>query len=311
MSLTGNDRGADIDKNLAAALAAGHLGHLGKLELSNCDLGPKGLTLMMTKVVEMKGVLHGLTKLHVNNCSLTSQDAESLGRAITAKAFPRLRQLSLSDNGDIGERGWVSIIKGLEEGGCTELQALDLSGSGMSFTATTAFIRALSSGHCCNLEELDLIYAFQDPGPFFQSIKSFKLPHMRSLDVSQHRDVMGDEHFVLFGEALKAGVFPKLETLQFDLQSIHESLWEALEAGSCPELRELLLYKVLLNSDSSIALASAIASGSLSKLQRLRLREDDDDDDTSLVEVLIAMASSCPDLRELDVSGGFRNPATR
>ena len=79
-----------------------------------------------------------------------------------------------------------------------------------------------------------------------------------------------------------------------------------------PELRKLDLAGVVLDSGSSTALASAIASGVLCKLQEFHFGGNDDgDDDTSLVEVLAAMASSCPDLRYLELFGGFSNPATR
>ena len=103
---------------------------------------------------------------------------------------------------------------------------------------------------------------------------------------------------LLLGEALKAGAFPKLEELRFSFQSPHQILWEAVEAGGCPEVRLLILFTVLLDSASSTALASAVASGSLSKLQDFQFCGwGRDDEDTSLVEVLIAVASSCPYLR--------------
>ena len=127
--------------------------------------------------------------------------------------------------------------------------------------------------------------------------------------------ITSQDQSVLLGEALKAGAFPKLKEMKFCQQSPHHSLWEALEAGRCPELRELHFQSARLNSDSSTALASALASGWLSRLQAFRFGPTGDDyadgEDTSLVEVLNALASSCRDLRELGMSGGFRNPATR
>ena len=80
-------------------------------------------------------------------------------------------------------------------------------------------------------------------------------------------------------------------------------MWEALEEGSCPELKELELERTHLDSDGGAALASALASGSLSKLQRVNMRRSRwNDDPTTVANVLTAMASSCHDLRHLNIS---------
>ena len=246
----------------------------------------------------------------LKDCGLQDGDGQALARAISAKAFPHLEVLSLSVNYTMGE-GWVSIMKALEGGGCTDLKALDLSQNNMSSTTVTAVIRALSSGHCRQLEELYIDNAFKDPIPFFQSIKSLRFTHMRRLDIIHASHNTNEEQFILLGEALKAGAFPKLDILHFSEHSIHHSLWEALEAGSCPEMREFEFESVGFDNDSSVALASAIASGSLSKLQSFQITEYGDDEDASLVEVLNAMASFCPDLRKLDLSSGFIVPTRR
>ena len=212
------------------------------------------------------------------------------------------------------DEGWLAVMKGLEEGGCPGLQDLDMSECNVSVAVAVALTRALSSGHCHHLEELYFYDACGDDESMefvLRSIKNLHFPFMREFDLS---DIGSYQvHSMLLGEALKAGAFPKLRAVRFCEQSIHHSLWEALEAGSCQEMRELELKGVLLDSDSSLALASALASGWLNKLQRFHFcgTIDDDDDDSSLEEVLVALASSCPDLCHLNVSGGCRNPTTR
>ena len=131
--------------------------------------------------------------------------------------------------------------------------------------------------------------------------------HLGDLDTNQ-------DYSAGLREALKAGAFFKLEELVLFRGSIHQSLWEALEAGSCPELMHLTLIGVLLSGASSGALASATASGAVRKLQNFDhggTGADSDDEDSSIAEVLAATVSSCPDLRRLNISAGFRNPATR
>ena len=261
--------------------------------------------------MEVEGTLHALRRLDLDFCGLTDPDGEALGRAMSAKVFPQLKQLWCGGFGGMGDEGWLAIMKGLEEGGCTELQILDMSHNRMSGTVATALTRALSSGLCHYLEELYLVESFQYGESIqfvLQSIKSLCFPSMRKFDFGHHGTNQGPR---LLSQALKAGAFPKLESLWFAHQSIHHSVWEALEAGSCPELRELHFRSARFDTDSSTALASAIASGSISKLQDFRFGQFVDGDGTSLVEVLNAMASSCPDLRQLEVSGGFRNAATR
>ena len=73
-------------------------------------------------------------------------------------------------------------------------------------------------------------------------------------------------------------------------------------------MRELVLRFAKLNYNSAAALVSALTSGALSKLQRIVLQLtslgdsiEGDGDDTD-VNVLNAVASSCPDLRHLYVS---------
>ena len=185
--------------------------------------------------------------------------------------------------------------------------------SNASGAVAVALVGALLSGHCSHLEELNLYSSFEDEESVrfvLQSVKNLCLPGLRRFEWGNLK--VNQDYSILLGEALKAGAFPKLENLRFFEQSVHHSLWEALEAGSCPEVKDLGLEKVLLDSGSSTALASAIASGALRKLQHLYFHNSVDGyEGTSLAEVLTAVASSCPDLRHLGLCGGFRNPATR
>ena len=310
---------------LATAIGSGYLGqHLEKLDLSRCNLGHMGLAMMMTKAMEVKGTFHALRQLDLSFCSLKTQDGEALGRALSAKIFPHLNKLRCGENRDMGERGWLAILKGLEEGGCTGLRYLNMSENNMSVAVATALTRALSSGLYHHLEELYLVDSCQDNESIrciLQSVKDVGFPSIRKFDLGCTRT--NPEHSILLGEAPKAGALPKLEELRFagafpnlgelrvGEQPVHHSLWEALEAGSCPDMKELFFMSARFSTDSSTALASAMASGWLSKLQRFSFYGGVDGDNTSLAEVLSAMASSCSDLRELDLSGGFRNPATR
>ena len=194
----------------------------------------------------------------------------------------------------MGDEGWVAILEGLAEGGCTELQYLCTSIDEASGTVAEALVHALSSGHCHRLEKLYACDSFEDDDSIrlvLRSVKKLSFPSIREFTIG---DIKYDEdHSILLAEALKAGAFPKLEVLQFSDQSIHHSLWEVLEAGSCPEMRNIGMCRALLDSDSSTALASALASGWLSKLQEFQFADrldDGGDDDTSLLEVLMALA---------------------
>ena len=98
----------------------------------------------------------------------------------------------------------------------------------------TGLIHALSSDHCRHLEELYLTGVFKDESIrlVLRSIKDLSFPYMRrfhlgDLDTNQ-------DYSAALGQALKA--FPKLEKLVLFRGSIHQSVWEALDAGSCPEL---------------------------------------------------------------------------
>ena len=270
---------------------------------------------MMTKAMEVKGAFCILQRLDVSRCELTRPDGEALGRAISAKVFPKLKELRCGWNGRMGDEGWLAILKGLEEGGCKELQLLTIEYNMASGNMATALIHALSSDHCRRLEEIFLDHCFEDTESIrliLQSIKDLTFPYLRKFDAWGSRLWKTQDYSIWLSEVLKAGAFPKLEEQQFTGQSIHQSLWEALESGSCPGLRKLELNGVALDSDSSTALVSAFASGALWKLQEFHFSGSDrDDGDTNLVEVLAILGSSCPDLRCLDLAGGFLNPATR
>ena len=191
------------------------------------------------------------------------------------------------------------------------LKHISLKYSNINVDAAMVFGRVLTCGHYHNLGSLDCYHAFADKQSllaFLHSIKDLSFPAMHHLDVSGA--LMDEDCCIFFGEMMVAGVFPKLERLCMAEQQIHRSIWEALEVWSCPELRELVLSSAKLNSDSAAALASALTSGALSKLQRVDLKfarlSDGDDGDgassTRVVNVLNALVSSCPDLRDLNAT---------
>ena len=49
-----------------------------------------------------------------------------------------------------------------------------------------------------------------------------------------------EQHAILFGGVLKAGALPHLLKLEIGGQRVYEGLWEALQAGSWPGIRESL-----------------------------------------------------------------------
>ena len=132
---------------------------------------------------------------------------------------------------------------------------------------------------------------------------------------------MDEQHAILLGEALKAGAFSRLGVLQFGGQRVYGSVWEALGAGSCPELRVISLSSAQSDSDSATAFMSALVSRSLNKLQGVDLEgnrwgEGDDDGrvgDAALTGVVSALALSCCDLQFLKVSNIYavRGEATK
>ena len=301
----------ETGKWLAMAIESGHLGqHLKVLELRYCDLGPMGLTLMMTKAMEVQGSLHGLRRLKLDSTSLTREDGEALGKAIGAKAFPHLEELSLPGIMYIGDEGFTAIMEGLEGGGCKELKYLDLENSVMGNMATVAFARALSSGNCHQLQWLNCDCSFQDKQSLLtllQSIRSISFPHMWLLGLEHITG--GEECSILLGEVLKAGTFPCLQRLWIGGQRVYRSVWEAIEAGSCPGLLALDLSFARLDSDSATALVSALLSGSLNQLQHINLGgtkwgegEEGNHGDADFAGVLNALASSCGGLEYLNIS---------
>ena len=187
------------------------------------------------------------------------------------------------------------------------LKHISLTASDITVNAAMAFGRVLSSGHCHNLQSLDCARAFPDKQSllaFLEPIKNLSFPAMRHLDIGNAS--MDEECSIVFGEMIGAGAFPKLEKLWMKGQPVHRNVWEALEVWSCPKLRELELRFAKLTSDSAIALVSALTSGALSKLQRISMPlgrlGDGGDGDSSVVNVLNAVAASCPDMRHLNAS---------
>ena len=306
------------------AIKSGHLQQLENLELNSCS--PVFVELAaIVKAMEETGGSRGLRRLRLVSLYPTRQQGEALGGAIRAKAFPNLEVLSLTGDmpadgphllrsQDVRSEGLVAIMEGLEDGGCTRLKHINLKFSNLSVDVATAFGRVLSSGHCHNLQTLICAGAFPDKSSllaFLQSINGLTFPAMQSLDISTAS--MDEECSILFGEMVKAGAFSKLKRLGLSDQQIHRGVWEALEIWSCPELKELVLQSAELSSDSAAGLVSALTSGALSKvqwidLQGTRVGDSGDGGDASggssspVVNVLNAVASSCPDLRYLGAS---------
>ena len=60
---------------------------------------------------------------------------------------------------------------------------------------------------------------------------------------------------ILSGEALKAGAFPHLQKLGIGGQRACRGVWEGMDAGGCPKLRELeLLFARFDNKPHRVAL---------------------------------------------------------
>ena len=117
---------------------------------------------------------------------------------------------------------------------------------------------------------------------------------------------MDEQHAILLGEGLKAGAFPRLKKLRIGGQRVYRSVWDALEAGSCPGLREIGLANAHFGSDSVTALVSDMVSVIEQPTACCTGTPWDDggggNSDANIAAVLGAMAISCHDLRRLSVS---------
>ena len=122
------------------------------------------------------------------------------------KVFPRLKELWCNGNYHIGEVGWLSIMKGLEEGGCPEMQLLNFSECEWTTTVAEAFTHVLSSGHCHGLQELYLYSSFEDDESIrlvLQSLKNVSFPSMRKFDLDDFQS--NQDYSIMLGEVLAAG----------------------------------------------------------------------------------------------------------
>jgi len=137
-----------------------------------------------------------------------------------------------------------------------------------------------------------------------EAIKRGSCPDLQHLNLTITS--MNDEHGRILGEALRSGVCSRLEDLKLsgnvslgDRGMLH--IAAALEAGGCPLLKRLEVFCAGMGSIGAVALARALASGSLPELENIDFIDNDDLCGSAVAEVVKAVGSgACPKLLWLD-----------
>ena len=147
---------------------------------------------------------------------------------------------------------------------------------GLGLTRT---LEAVGAGYCRNLRHLGIVGAV----------------------------AMDDNHARMLGQVLRDGACPLLEDLDLGLNDnlTGEGLahvMDAVEHGACSHLKNINLQSTRIGSLGASAVVNALISGSLSHLQSLNLNRTVVGDGPTK-GILQALATSCHDLRKIDLTG--------
>ena len=309
LDLSHNEIGSSMKEALAATLQSGHCRKLQDLNLADTHLGPGGLQ-GITQALQC-GCCPDLRKLDVSGCDLVSRDGLMLGEALglSRACCSLLEELILARNEGLGDEGVVPVLEAVRRGGCQHLRRLDLSACHLTEVGGRALGRALRGGGCGELRRLLLFDAFVDRVgslEVLQAILSGACDKLVYLCLSGY--MMDTEHADALSEALTGGHLRYLEELDL---SNNERLGDegmarimlTLGNGTCPDLRQLTLWKVGRGEVGAAALASALGSGSLSHLRGLHLADYNLIGDVVMSGIIAAMSSgTCPELESLQLN---------
>uniref|UniRef100_A0AAZ3NW72 NACHT domain-containing protein n=1 Tax=Oncorhynchus tshawytscha TaxID=74940 RepID=A0AAZ3NW72_ONCTS len=123
---------------------------LRELDLSYNDLGDRGVKLLC---VELTSPLCNIERLVLDHCDLTYESCETLASALQTLNSP-LRELDLSHNNDLGDRGVELLCVGLTSPLCN-IQTLVLGHCGLTEGCCSALASVLSSPNS-QLKQLEL-----------------------------------------------------------------------------------------------------------------------------------------------------------
>lgn len=297
LNFSDNEFSEDVEcQVIATALESGHCRRLQELDLSNTVLDQVDFNAVARALCS--GNCPEMRRLNLSSCSLDRYDGRALGLALRSGACPKFEKLELSYNDDMGDDGLVPVMEALEAGSCPELKLLDLESTRLEAGGGTALGLALSSGRCSHLQELILQCGSVDRVGTLRILEAIKrgvCPDLRHLDLGGNK--MDEEHGKMLGEVLASGSCLKLEELEL---SDNESLGDvgvmhvarALEAGGCPVLEVLELSHVGMGPDAAMALAKALGSGSLGRLQEINVGQNPAIQDEAMAELIRALGSS-------------------
>lgn len=306
----------ELGQVLAEAFRSGYCRHLQELRIRDNNLGVYDGAVAMMRALQ-GGYCPQVVKLDLSYCNLYTEGACALAMALRSMAGPKLEELDLCSNSMMLNEGWAAIFGAMEAGCCLTMRRLDVHSCTLGTVASTALAQAITSGNCHGFQHLDLCNAFAHTSStlrVLQAIQETSLRDLRFLNLGS--TMMSGDHGRVLGEAIENGAVPKLELLAL---SNNESLGDegvapvmaGLEAGGCVNLRELYLYNVNMHHDGGHALARALASDQLRRLEelgighgyRLAKREYDHHvfiGDGAMVEVIRGLRH-CPRLTFLDL----------
>jgi len=172
--------------------------------------------------------------------ALRGIEVDALARAISQGAIPLLERLHMSWKWD--ERMAV-VFDALAQGGCPNLKTINAGN--LDESGGDALARALSSGHCQRLEELDIV-PFKDRATgirILEAIRNGACLHLCELDIGC--EALDTDGAKLLGEALGAGACRELE--YFDLSGCEfwdeglVRIMEGIKQGKCCSIKSIAL----------------------------------------------------------------------
>ena len=306
----------DECEELARALGSGHCHKLRELRLTATRVlrgsqGGSGFPMVLQAL--QRGACPNLTKIDLGAVPfLPPQDALALAELLRSHACPQLKALVLS-GAKSDEAGMVDVVEALLNGNYPNLRHLTFGFADSNRgPAAIALARFLSSRRHSQLEKLHLIYCEygyengDSLGLMLEAIGAGYCRELRHLGIIGAAAMNNSHARILRSQVLAVGSCPLLEGLniwgnRFLTYEGLAPLFAALEQGACPHLKNIDLEKVKVGATGAATLVHALTSGSLSHLQYLNLIRTKIGDEPTR-NVLQALASSCPDLRKIDLS---------
>lgn len=206
-----------------------------------------------------------------------------LVRAIQSGGLAQLEDMNLRGLKDIAEeeeeckhipeKDWVSVMVALSWGECPLLKHLRTSGA--SPRTIQALAEVFTSASLLHLETLEIAGTIEYPptvfGELVTGMTQGGLPALRRLEFNRLHEMGADEGQIL-GGAIGWGTFTNLEELCLTICDGLDSegakhIFSASEMGGCPNLTRLDIHGIAEGPGVGQALARALSSGNLRRLQ--------------------------------------------